>query len=132
MDDASEEDDSSWKVRRASIRCLSAFIRTKADILQNYYETILSTLISRMKERDHNVKVRQLRADKVIKIPPFIQIGTFYRNFIRLSLILTHFWLFLSLLLVFFSFSFSLLLLFFSPFSSMMCFNVPLIYYVRV
>lgn len=64
LDDASEEDDSSWKVRRASIRCLSAFIRTKADILQNYYETILATLINRMKERDHNVKVSDLKQNK--------------------------------------------------------------------
>jgi cullin-associated NEDD8-dissociated protein 1 len=52
-----EDDDETWKVRRSAVRCLSAFIRAKSNILNEYYDKLCDTLIARFKERDANVKM---------------------------------------------------------------------------
>ena len=69
-EDMSEEDDHSWKVRRAAMRTLAAFIRHRADLLptipqrpwqsalntaDSYYAQIYALIIARITERDHNV-----------------------------------------------------------------------------
>jgi hypothetical protein len=57
-----DDDDNSWKVRRAAVHVLSAFIRARSDILKEFYGTLSDTFIDRFKERDANVKLAVLSA----------------------------------------------------------------------
>jgi len=53
---ASASSDNSWKVRRAAVALLAAFIRARSDILSQYYTRICEHLVERFKERDLAVK----------------------------------------------------------------------------
>lgn len=53
----SDDDDTSWKVRRASTKLLSACISTRSDLLTGFYRTISPALIERFGEREETVKV---------------------------------------------------------------------------
>lgn len=53
----SADDDMSWKVRRASAKCLSAIILTRPEMLKRFYEQIAPILISRFREREETVKI---------------------------------------------------------------------------
>ncbi|NXK49874.1 CAND1 protein, partial [Chauna torquata] len=55
-DEYSDDDDISWKVRRAAAKCLEAIVSTRHDLLQDFYKTLSPVLISRFKEREENVK----------------------------------------------------------------------------
>lgn len=50
-------DDSSWKIRRAALNTLEAVIKSRPEVLSNYYTPIVNTLIQRFKEREENVKL---------------------------------------------------------------------------
>lgn len=52
----SDDDDMSWKVRRAAAKCLESVISTRHDLLEKFYEELSPALISRFKEREENVK----------------------------------------------------------------------------
>lgn len=62
IDDSGEaslgDDDMSWKVRKASARCISVIIKTRPEKLQHMYSNALPTVVSRIaKEREENVKL---------------------------------------------------------------------------
>lgn len=56
IDDYSDDDDLSWKVRRASAKCLEAIIIAKKDSVNEFLDTIAPVLVSRFKEREESVK----------------------------------------------------------------------------
>ncbi|XP_074601185.1 cullin-associated and neddylation-dissociated 1 [Brevipalpus obovatus] len=53
----SDDDDMSWKIRRAAAKCLHAIISTRHDMVTEFYMTLSPALIMRFKEREENVKV---------------------------------------------------------------------------
>lgn len=57
-------DDTSWKVRRAAVGVLDAFIRCRADILKDHASMICEALVKRFKEHDATVKEEILLATR--------------------------------------------------------------------
>mmetsp|Transcript_95411 Transcript_95411/g.199626 ORF Transcript_95411/g.199626 Transcript_95411/m.199626 type:complete len:1263 (-) Transcript_95411:119-3907(-) len=53
----SDDDDNSWKVRRAALRVLAAMVKGLPDKLDEIYKTFSSPLISRFTEREESVKL---------------------------------------------------------------------------
>lgn len=57
-----DDDDTSWKVRRAATKTIEAIIASRPEILKNFFQRYLKPLIGRFKERDDNVKCNILEA----------------------------------------------------------------------
>ena len=51
-----DDDDTSWKVRRAATKTIEAIIASRPDLLKTIYERYVRKLVDRFKERDDNVK----------------------------------------------------------------------------
>ncbi|CAK1601877.1 unnamed protein product [Parnassius mnemosyne] len=73
----SDDDDMSWKVRRAAAKCLESVIATRHELLAQMYETVSPALIARFKEREENVKCDILSAYTALlratRPPPALQ-----------------------------------------------------------
>lgn len=48
-DEYSDDDDMSWKVRRAAAKCLEAVIATRRDLVAEMYRVVSPALIARFK-----------------------------------------------------------------------------------
>lgn len=74
----SDDDDMSWKVRRAAAKCLESVIATRHELLAEMYVTVSPALIARFKEREENVKCDILSAYTALlratRPPPALQI----------------------------------------------------------
>ncbi|XP_049880310.1 cullin-associated NEDD8-dissociated protein 1 [Pectinophora gossypiella] len=73
----SDDDDMSWKVRRAAAKCLESVIATRHELLADMYQTVSPALIARFKEREENVKCDILSAYTALlratRPPPSLQ-----------------------------------------------------------
>jgi hypothetical protein len=49
QEDYSDDDDVSWKIRRAAAKCLDAIINTRHEMLNVFYSEVSPILISRFK-----------------------------------------------------------------------------------
>lgn len=48
-DEYSDDDDMSWKVRRAAAKCLESIISSRHELLPEFYKTLSPALIARFK-----------------------------------------------------------------------------------
>ncbi|KAJ3156741.1 Cullin-associated NEDD8-dissociated protein 1 [Geranomyces michiganensis] len=65
-EDYSDEDDVSWKVRKASSKLLASVIGTRSDSLEDLLQTVAPVLITRFKEREESVRVDILSTFSVL------------------------------------------------------------------
>ncbi|RNA07993.1 cullin-associated NEDD8-dissociated [Brachionus plicatilis] len=56
QEEYSDDDDVSWRIRRAAAKCLDAIIGTRRELLYVFYNEVSPVLISRFKEREETVK----------------------------------------------------------------------------
>ena len=59
---SNDDDDSSWKVRRAATRVISAFLSGKDETLVNFFDSICACLVSKFRERVSSVKIEIMLA----------------------------------------------------------------------
>lgn len=56
-DDYSDDDDTSWKVRRSSIKLLNSTILSRSDYALKHFDQLAALLIGRFKEREDTVRI---------------------------------------------------------------------------
>lgn len=57
-----DDDDTSWKVRRAAVKTIDTSILSRPELLRTMYQRHAKILVDRFKERDDNVKCNILEA----------------------------------------------------------------------
>jgi cullin-associated NEDD8-dissociated protein 1 len=57
MGGGDDDDDVAWKVRQAAARSIEALIKSRPELLKEFYKSQSRVLVDRIKERDDNVKV---------------------------------------------------------------------------
>jgi cullin-associated NEDD8-dissociated protein 1 len=62
----SDDEDVSWKVRRAAAKLLHALIGTRNELLTDYYKMAAPILVSRLSEREESVRLEILAALQVL------------------------------------------------------------------
>lgn len=55
-DEYSDDDDLSWKVRRASAKCLEAAVTARRDMLTEFFSVVAPVLLARFKEREDSIR----------------------------------------------------------------------------
>ena len=55
-EDYSDDEDASWKVRRAAAKLTAAIILTQPELLPTIYPQAAPALVARFREREENVK----------------------------------------------------------------------------
>ena len=58
----SDDEDVSWKIRRAAAKLLSALIGTRNELLVDLYKIAAPTLVNRFSEREESVRLEVLAA----------------------------------------------------------------------
>lgn len=61
-----DDDDTSWKVRRASVKLIDAIVNSRPEMLRRVYQQYGRLLVSRFKERDDNVKCNILETFRTL------------------------------------------------------------------
>lgn len=61
-----DDDDTTWKVRRASVKLLESITSSRPDLLRSVYQRFARVLVMRFKERDENVKCNILEAFRTL------------------------------------------------------------------
>ena len=64
--DYSDDDDMSWKIRKAAAKLLSSLFATRTEYIVEFYSITASTLVSRFKERVESVRVEIITAFSVL------------------------------------------------------------------
>jgi len=67
-DVGAQDDDTSWKVRRAAIKMLAALIQTHKSHVQQFHIEICDALLNRFKEHDVNVKIEIFDTFRILLI----------------------------------------------------------------
>jgi hypothetical protein len=68
-DEYSDDDDMSWKVRRAAAKCLEAVITTRHELIDEFYKTVSLKLIARYLEPE--IFYKRIRVTRSGEILPF-------------------------------------------------------------
>lgn len=61
-EDYSDDEDMSWKVRRAAVKTLAAAITTRQEMLTSFVTTVAPVLVSRFSEREESVRLEVLQS----------------------------------------------------------------------
>mmetsp|Transcript_51394 Transcript_51394/g.135553 ORF Transcript_51394/g.135553 Transcript_51394/m.135553 type:complete len:1241 (+) Transcript_51394:52-3774(+) len=74
----SDDDDTSWKVRRAALRVVAALIKHVPEKMQRLFSTFATPLIDRFREREENVKL-----DVFLAFQDMVQVSVLPRESLR-------------------------------------------------
>ncbi len=61
-----DDDDTSWKVRRAAIKTIEAIITSRPDMLKVVYQDYADLIVKQFRERDNNVNINILETFSVL------------------------------------------------------------------
>jgi cullin-associated NEDD8-dissociated protein 1 len=62
MSSYSDDEDESWKIRRAAAKLLNAVIGVRNNLLVEFYQSVVPVLLARFDEREESVRLEVLAA----------------------------------------------------------------------